>query len=121
SFGYFRAANLPDATADLFARNGTVDFDGGQWVGRESVRRLLHGRFRQEGLAGTTGPQPGVLNETYVLQPVIDIAADARSASARFRGIEYLGQKGIDQHYGAMLYEALFTIEDGHWVFRSLV
>ncbi|HZV17410.1 MAG TPA: nuclear transport factor 2 family protein [Sphingobium sp.] len=121
SFGYYRSANLPAETVALFTQDGRVDYDGGQWVGHPALTRLFEGRFRQAALAGTRGPQANVLNESYVLQPVIDVAADNRSASARFREIHYLGKRGESQLYGAMLYEAVFTRNDRGWAIRSLV
>jgi len=121
SFGYFRSANLPEETAALFVKDGKVDYDGGQWVGQPALLRLFRGRFRQAALAGTTGPQPDILNESYVLQPVIDVSDDNRTAAARFREIQYQGKRGETQLYGAMLYEAVFSKTDGVWAFHSLV
>lgn len=120
SFAYFRSANLPEETAALFQGDGSVDFDGGKWVGRTSLQRLFEGRFRLPELVGTRGPQHGILNEIYVAQSVIDVAADGQSASARFREIRYTGVQRKYQDYGASLYEAVFTRRAGVWAIQSL-
>jgi hypothetical protein len=115
AFALFRSANLVPETVDLFDQAAIFDHDGGQWVGKESIARLLNGRFNQPALAGTVGPRPNVLNERYVTQYVIDISRDNMTASARFREVSFVGVANESHRYIASLYEAQFLKTDGVW------
>ena len=83
AFGYYVDRGLWSEAAHLFADDGTIEIGiDGVYAGRERIEeylRRLHGG--QEGLIY------GQLNEWVTLQPAIDVAADGRSATARWREV----------------------------------
>ena len=87
AFGYYVDRGLWSEAADLFANDGTIEIGlDGVYAGKARIAeylRRLHGG--QEGLIY------GQLNEWVTLQPAVTVAADGRSASARWRDLGMLG------------------------------
>jgi hypothetical protein len=87
-----RAAKIPvargDDTADIFSRDGWKELpDVGTYVGRERIRQSLKMRH-------PNGTSPDVLALHQVVQPVIHVSADARSARIRGRLFQLGGPAG---------------------------
>jgi hypothetical protein len=116
AFGFYVDRGLWDDAADLFTDNGTVEIGvDGVYVGKARIRdylKRLHGN--QDGLIY------GQLNEWVTLQPVIDIAADGRSAKARWRDLGMLGQHKKHAEWRDGIYENDYVKEDGVWKIKSL-
>ena len=103
--------------ADLFADDGTIEIGlDGVYVGRERIAeylKRLHGG--QEGLIY------GQLNEWVTLQPSISVAADGRSATARWRDLGMLGQYKKHAEWRDGIYENTYVRgADGIWRIGSL-
>ena len=81
AFGYYIDRGLWGDVSDLFTDDGTIEIGvDGVYVGKARIReylKRLHGG--QEGLIY------GQLNEWITLQPAVSMAADGRSATARWR------------------------------------
>ena len=105
AFGYYVDRGLWGEAADLFADDGTIEIGlDGVYAGRERIAeylRRLHG--------GQDGLVYGQLNEWVTLQPSIHVAADGRSAAARWRDLGMLGQ-----------YKSHAEWRDGIWRIQSL-
>ena len=105
AFGYYVDRGLWGEAADLFADDGTIEIGlDGVYVGNARIReylKRLHGG--QEGLIY------GQLNEWVTLQPAIEMAADGRSATGRWRDLGMLGQ-----------YKSHAEWRDGIWRIKSL-
>lgn len=117
AFGYYVDRGLWGEAADLFADDGTIEIGlDGVYVGRERIReylRRLHGG--QEGLVY------GQLNEWVTLQPSIHVAADGRSAAARWRDLGMLGQYKEHAEWRDGVYENTYEKgPDGVWRIKSL-
>lgn len=117
AFGYYVDRGLWSEAADLFADDGTIEIGiDGVYAGRERIEeylRRLHGG--QEGLIY------GQLNEWVTLQPAIDVAADGRSATARWRDHGMLGQYKQHAEWRDGIYENSYVKgADGIWRIRSL-
>lgn len=116
AFGYYVDRGLWADAADLFADNGTVEIGiDGVYVGRARIREYLqrlHGG--QEGLIY------GQLNEWITLQPAVFIAADGRSATARWRDQGMLGQYRKHAEWRDGVYENTYIKEGGVWKIQSL-
>jgi hypothetical protein len=74
-----------EEVVNLFIYDGEVSYNGGLFAGRErGVRRLFCDLFR----AGFTGkkiePAPGFESDPALLQDIIEVAPDRKSARARF-------------------------------------
>ena len=117
AFGYYVDRGLWSEAADLFADEGTIEIGlDGVYVGRERIAeylKRLHGG--QEGLIY------GQLNEWVTLQPSISVAADGRSATARWRDLGMLGQYKKHAEWRDGIYENTYVRgADGIWRIGSL-
>ena len=117
AFGYYVDRGLWSEAADLFADDGTIEIGlDGVYVGRERIAeylKRLHGG--QEGLVY------GQLNEWVTLQPSISVAADGRSATARWRDLGMLGQYKKHAEWRDGIYENTYVRgADGIWRIGSL-
>ena len=117
AFGYYVDRGLWSEAADLFADDGTIEIGlDGVYVGGERIAeylKRLHGG--QEGLVY------GQLNEWVTLQPSISVAADGRSATARWRDLGMLGQYKKHAEWRDGIYENTYVRgADGIWRIGSL-
>ena len=117
AFGYYVDRGLWGEAADLFADDGTIEIGlDGVYVGGERIAeylKRLHGG--QEGLVY------GQLNEWVTLQPSISVAADGRSATARWRDLGMLGQYKKHAEWRDGIYENTYVRgADGIWRIGSL-
>ncbi len=116
AFGFYVDRGLWGDAADLFADDGTIEIGiDGVYVGKERIReylKRLHGG--QEGLIY------GQLNEWVTLQPVISVASDGNSATARWRDLGMLGQYKEHAEWRDGIYVNSYIKEDGIWKIKSL-
>jgi hypothetical protein len=116
AFGFYVDRGLWGEAADLFTDDGTIEIGAdGVYVGKDRIReylKRLHGN--QEGLIY------GQLNEWVTLQPAVFIAADGRSATARWRDHGMLGQYKKHAEWRDGIYENVYVKDDGVWKIRSL-
>jgi hypothetical protein len=112
-YGYYVDKGLWDEAASLFARDGTYEFgQNGIYVGRDRVRAGL-------GLMGDEGLERGQLNNYPMLQPIISVAPDNRTAKARWRSDVQVSQDGKGR-WGAGVYENEYVNDDGVWRIAKL-
>jgi hypothetical protein len=117
AFGYYVDRGLWGEASDLFADDGTIEIGiDGVYQGKDRIReylKRLHGG--QEGLIY------GQLNEWVTLQPAISVAADGRSATARWRDLGMLGQYKKHAEWRDGIYENTYEKgADGIWRIKSL-
>lgn len=117
AFGYYVDRGLWGDAADFFADDGTLEVGAdGVYLGRPHIREYLKRLGGgQEGLAY------GQLNEWVTLQPAISVAADGKSATARWRDLGMLGQYKKHAEWRDGTYENAYTKgADGIWRIASL-
>lgn len=116
AFGYYVDRGLWGEAADLFTDDGTVEIGlDGVYAGKARIReylKRLHGN--QEGLIY------GQLNEWVTLQPAVFVAADGRSATARWRDHGMLGQYKKHAEWRDGIYENSYVNEGGVWKIKAL-
>lgn len=116
AFGYYVDRGLWQEAADLFADNGTIEIGiDGVYVGRQRIREYLE---RLHG--GQPGLIYGQLNEWVTLQPVINVEAGGRTATARWRDVGMLGQYRQHAEWRDAVYENSYARDDGVWKIQSL-
>jgi hypothetical protein len=117
AFGYYVDRGLWQEAADLFTADGTIEIGiDGVYVGPQRIRDYL-----QRLGGGQPGLVYGQLNEFVTLQPVVDIAADGRSAKARWRDLGMLGQYKQHAEWRDGIYENTYEKgADGIWRIKSL-
>jgi triacylglycerol lipase len=113
-YGYYFDRAMWDQVADLFADDGTIEMaQQGVYVGKQRVRQFL-------GLLGHHGLTEGWLNDHIQLQPIVDIAADGRTARVRSREFAMTGQFQGKGYWSEGIYENTFVKDNGVWKFKSL-
>ena len=109
AYGYFIDEFAWDETADIFSRNGFKELSYvGTYVGRERIRASLKRRYPNP-------KSPNFLTIHQVVQPVIHVSADARSAKIRSRLFQLGGPSGSEGSWISGIYENTSVNEDGTW------
>ena len=116
AFGYYIDRGLWGDVADLFTDDGTIEIGvDGVYAGKARIREYL---MRLHG--GQEGLIYGQLNEWIPLQPAVSIAADGRSATARWRDQGMLGQYKKHAEWRDGIFENTYVREGGVWKIKSV-
>ena len=109
AYGYYIDEFAWDETADLFSRDGWKEFSYvGTYIGRERIRQSLKVRYPNP-------KSPNFLTIHQVVQPVIHVSDDARSAKIRGRLFQMGGPAGGEGSWISGIYENSAVDEDGTW------
>jgi len=109
AYGYYIDEFAWDDTADLFSRDGWKELSYvGTYVGRERIRQSMKVRYPNP-------KSPNFLTIHQVVQPVIHISDDARSAKIRGRLFQMGGPAGGEGSWISGIYENSAIDEDGTW------
>jgi hypothetical protein len=129
AYGYYLDRCLYDEVVDLFADDGEIRFMGGSFKGKAGVRRLYCDRFRKRFTGGHNGPVYGFLLDHLILQDVIDVAPDRKTALGRLRVFMQAGSHETRKDAGNVLpsqwweggvYENEYVREDDIWRIKLL-
>jgi len=116
AYGYYLDAAQWDQIADLFADDGSIEMGlDGLYKGKERVRQYLHALGH-----GRVGLARGELNTHMILQPVIDLAPDGRTAQGRWRAVIMTGVYGKSADWGEGPYENDYVKQNGVWKIEKL-
>jgi len=124
TYGYFLDKCLWQEVVDLFAEDGELRFMGAIWRGKKSVARLYVGRLGTGFTKGHNGPIDGLLTEYPIMQDVIDVLPDGKTAFGRFRYLQMAGSHVTktdtspylpQQWWEAGTYENTYVKEGGVW------
>src|SRR6185437_1544572 len=108
AYGYYVDKGLWDEASSLFSRGGGYEYgQQGVYVGRAHIRKALT-------LLGQKGLRQGQLNDYPMLQPIIDVSADNRTAKARWRSDVMLAADGQGE-WGGGTYENEYVNDHGVW------
>jgi hypothetical protein len=109
AYGYYIDDFAWDATADIFSRDGWKELSYvGTYAGRERIRQSLKLRY-------PNGKSPAFLTVHQVVQPVIHVSTDGRSAKIRARLFQLGGPAGGEGSWISGIYENTSVNEDGTW------
>ncbi|HUN75462.1 MAG TPA: nuclear transport factor 2 family protein [Steroidobacteraceae bacterium] len=116
ALGYYLDRALWDEAAQLFSEDATLEMGlDGVYRGSERIRQYLYALG-----GGRSGVQPGRLHEWFQLQPVVSVAADARSAKGRWRAFILAGELGGQALWGEGPYECEYESVRGVWKIARL-
>ena len=122
-YGYYLDKCLYDEVVDLFSENGQATFLNGVYRGKESIRRLMCGWFRELFADGHNGPIYGFMLDHLLLQDIITVAPDGQTAKGRFRCLMLAGTHESRPEVPGMpracweagIYEHTYEKENGVW------
>src|SRR4051812_47050267 len=90
SYAHYAEMGLWFDLADLFATNGVAHYAQGDFRGPESLRKF----YLQELGRGQMGLAEGRIYPHIMIQPVVTVAADGKTARGRWHVIAMLGSYG---------------------------
>ncbi|HTY94805.1 MAG TPA: nuclear transport factor 2 family protein [Steroidobacteraceae bacterium] len=112
-YGYYIDKGQWKQAASLFSHDGTYEFgQGGVYVGNAHIERAL-------SLMGPQGLEAGQLNNYVMVQPIINVSDDNRTAKARWRSDVQLARAGQGR-WGGGVYENEYVNDKGTWKFSKL-
>jgi hypothetical protein len=113
TFGFYFDKGLWNEASTLFARSGSFEYGlSGVYIGQDRIRRALL-------LFGPQGLAQGYLNNHMMLQPVIIVASDGKTATGRWQGPMQLSEPGANGVWGVGIYENEYVKEGGVWKFAK--
>jgi len=114
TFGYYFDKGLWGEAAALFTAKGSFEYgQRGVYIGPERIRRAML-------LFGPQGLGQGYLNNHMMLQPIVVVASDGRTATGRWQGMVQLAQPGANGIWGVGVYENAYAKEGGVWKISKL-
>jgi hypothetical protein len=112
-YGYYIDEGQWQQAAALFTRNGTYESgQSGVYVGTASIERGL-------SLMGPQGLEAGQLNNYVMVQPIISVDEQNRTAKARWRTDVLLSRAGQGR-WGGGIYENEYLNDNGTWKISKL-
>ena len=115
AYGHYAEFGLWHDLADLFADNGVGHYPVGD-LGKEDIRNL----FLRDVGKGKLGLADGQFYPHIMLQPIVTLAPDRKSARGRFRVLAMLGSYGGDAIWAGGVYENEYVLENGVWKIKDL-
>ena len=116
SYAHYAELGLWFDLGDLFATNGVAHYAQGDFRGPESLRKF----YLQELGRGQLGLAEGRIYPHIMIQPVVTVAADGRTARGRWHVIAMLGSYGGSASWAGVVYENRYVFEDGVWKISEL-
>ncbi|MEJ1962052.1 MAG: nuclear transport factor 2 family protein [Gammaproteobacteria bacterium] len=122
TYGHYLGSGLWSDAADLFTDNAVGEFVSGGGVDTQSVTGKANLRKLFMKQAGRTGPglAAGQLNEHLLLQPIVTLGADGKSAKGAWHEVAMLGQFGTSASWLGGIYENEYVLEKGVWKISRL-
>ncbi|MEO6080317.1 MAG: nuclear transport factor 2 family protein [Steroidobacteraceae bacterium] len=114
-YGYYTDRGLWNDFADLFSDDAHGYYQGGIYVGRESLRKHF---FLNLGLS-RMGLAEGRLYNHIMLQPVVHLDPGGTTAKGRWKILAMLGGLGASASWSSGVYENSYIKERGAWKFSE--
>lgn len=113
AYGYYADKKLAEQIGDLFASDATAEIGGlGVYVGKERITEFY------DWVMGDL--EEGQLFNHMILQGVVDVAPDGRTAKGRWRALIQIGEHGESAIWSEGPYENEYVKEDGIWKFSKV-
>jgi hypothetical protein len=119
SYAHYAESGLWLDLGDLFARDGIAHYAQGDFLGPESLRKF----YLQELGRGQLGLAEGRIYPHIMIQPVVTVAEDGKTAKGRWHVIAMLGSYGTSTSsasWAGVVYENRYVFEDGVWKISEL-
>ena len=116
AYAHYLDAGMWNDAADLFATQATAQFGADAVSGRDGLRRYL---MDQAG-RNRDGLDAGQLHTHLIMQPIITLGADGRSAKGTWHELTMLGRFGKSAEWTGGIYENDYLLEQGVWKIARL-
>jgi cell division protein FtsB len=116
SYAHYAESGLWLDLGDLFAKDGVAHYVQGDYRGPESLRKF----YLQELGRGQLGLADGRIYPHIMIQPVVTVAEDGKTAKGRWHVIAMLGGYGGSASWAGVVYENRYVFEDGVWKINEL-
>ena len=116
SYAHYAESGLWLDLGDLFAANGVAHYAQGDFRGPESLRKF----YLQELGRGQLGLADGRIYPHIMIQPVVTVAPDGKTAKGRWHVIAMLGSYGSSASWAGVVYENRYVFEGGVWKISEL-
>src|SRR5262245_48860141 len=116
SYAHYAELGLWLDLGDLFATNGVAHYVQGDYRGPESLRKF----YLQELGRGQLGLADGRIYPHIMIQPVVTLADDGKTARGRWHVIAKIGSYGASASWAGVVYENRYVFEDGVWKIGEL-
>src|SRR5215468_3667583 len=116
SYAHYAESGLWMDLGDLFATNGVAHYVQGDYRGPEELRKF----YLQELGRGQLGLAEGRIYPHIMIQPVVNVASDGKTAKGRWHVIAMLGSFGATASWAGVVYENSYVLEDGVWKISDL-
>ena len=112
AYGYYVDRKMWDDVAELFAADGTMEIGlQGVYVGQKSIRR---------GLNASGGLAEGEVNDHVMLQTIVTVMPDGRTARTRGTDLGMSGTTGGTALWSQSIYENEFVKQGGVWKIKAV-
>lgn len=122
-YGFFLDKGLWEDLADLFADDARAAYPAGTYIGKASIREHV---WRNVG-DGEIGLKDGRLYNHMVMQPVVDVMPDGKTAKGRWRVLAMIGRLGSadgktpgQAAWAGGIYENTYVKDNGVWKIKDL-
>jgi hypothetical protein len=115
AYGYYVSEGLGSEAAALFSDSPAASIEYGQqgvYLGKARIRAFL--------THGGEGLKDGEIRETPIMQGVVHVAPDGKTAKGRFRTLIMSGMHGQDGQWSEGPFENEFVKEGGVWKLSKL-
>ncbi|MEP7314545.1 MAG: nuclear transport factor 2 family protein [Pseudomonadota bacterium] len=116
TYGYYVDGGLWEDLSDLFTADGVANYPSGVFIGKDSI----HKHYLENLGAGKLGRSDGDLAEYMILQPIVDIEPDGKTAHGRWRALAMLGTYGKSATWAEGPYEVQYAKDNGVWKIKTL-
>jgi len=116
SYAHYAELGLWLDLGDLFATDGVAHYTQGDFRGPENLRKF----YLQELGRGQLGLAEGRIYPHIMIQPVVTVAADGKTARGRWHVIAMLGSYGASASWAGVVYENRYVFEGGVWKIHEL-
>jgi len=114
AYGYYLDKGLSQEVAGLFADDATVELANmGVYAGKQHIAALY------QHLIGD-GPVAGHLDNHIIMQGVVHVAPDGRTARGRWRALIQMGQDGVSAKWSEGPFENEYVKQGGTWKISKL-
>jgi hypothetical protein len=115
TYGYYVSEGMGSEAAALFCDSPAASMEiaaRGVYLGKEHIRKFL--------TRGGEGLKQGELRESPIMQGVVHVAPDGKTAKGRWRALIMSGTYGADGNWVEGPYENEYVKENGVWKFSKI-